>query len=64
LPETPTSSVWTGCSRRGLLEPADLEDAPSNEGRIDYGAVIPFKEAALRRAFETFQKEATSEQEA
>jgi 4-alpha-glucanotransferase len=47
-----------------LLENADLENAPSNDGRIDYGAVIPFKEAALRRAFETFQKGATSEQRA
>jgi 4-alpha-glucanotransferase len=49
---------------QGLLEPADLEGAPTNEGPIDYGAVIPFKEAALRRAFERFREGGNSEQQA
>ena len=40
---------------QGLLEATDLENAPPNGGSIDYGAVISFKDGALRRAFETFQ---------
>ena len=46
---------------QGLLEPADLENAPANDGPIDYGAVIPFKDAALRRAFDKFQTDAAPE---
>jgi 4-alpha-glucanotransferase len=49
---------------QGLLEPADLEGAPTNDGPIDYGAVIPFKEAALRRAFERFEEGGAVEQRA
>lgn len=49
---------------QGLLEPADLADAPANDGPVDYGAVIPFKDAALRRAFERFGADATPEHRA
>lgn len=48
-------------AEQGLLEAADLENAPANDGPVDYGAVIPFKDAALRRAFERFQTDATPE---
>jgi 4-alpha-glucanotransferase len=42
-----------------LLEPADLETAPSfPEGRVDYGAVIKFKKPLLRKSFEIFQRKA------
>ncbi len=44
-----------GLLGQGLLEPTDLENAPPNGGPIDYGAVISFKDGALRSAFETFQ---------
>ena len=47
---------------QGFLMSGDLENAPSNDGPIDYGAVIPFKDAALRRAAEIFHQVATDEQ--
>ncbi len=41
----------------GLLLPADLTDAPAfPEGRVDYGAVIPWKRVLLRRAFNRFRE--------
>ncbi len=41
----------------GLLLPADLADAPPfPQGRVDYGAVIPWKRAWLRRAFHRFRE--------
>lgn len=47
----------------GLLNSEALANPPgSADGRIDFGAVIPFKEAALRQVFDTFQKSATAEQ--
>ncbi len=40
----------------GLLAPEDLTDAPPcPPGRVDYGAVIPWKRALLRRAFARFR---------
>ena len=42
-----------------LLEPADLENAPSfPKDRVDYGAVMKFKLPLLRKSFEIFQREA------
>jgi 4-alpha-glucanotransferase len=39
----------------GLLTPAELDDHPRfPEGRVDYGAVIPWKAALLRQAFRRF----------
>ena len=52
-----------GLLEQGFLTATDLEDAPTNTGTVDYGTVIPFKDAALRRAAETFQKVATEEQQ-
>ena len=52
-----------GLLEQGLLTSADLENAPANTGTVDYGTVIPFKDAALRRAAETFQDVATDEQQ-
>jgi 4-alpha-glucanotransferase len=41
--------------REGLLEDADLADAPvSDAGRVDYGAVIAYKRPLLQRAAERF----------
>lgn len=49
--------------KEGFLTPEALTNAPgSPDGRIDYGAVIPFKEAALGKAFEAFASGATTEQ--
>lgn len=43
-----------------LLEPADLETAPSfPESRVDYGAVIGFKMPLLKKSFEVFKKRAS-----
>lgn len=40
----------------GLLQPDDLADAPHlSDTAVDYGAVIPFKQGVLRRAFAHFQ---------
>ena len=52
-----------GLLEQGFLTATDLEDAPANTGTVDYGTVIPFKDAALRRAAEAFQKVATEEQQ-
>jgi 4-alpha-glucanotransferase len=42
-----------------LLEPADLESAPSfPQDRVDYGAVIKFKASLFRRSFEIFETKA------
>jgi 4-alpha-glucanotransferase len=38
----------------GLLGPADLEGGPGGE-RVDFGAVGPYREARLRRAFDAFK---------
>ncbi|MFW5689348.1 MAG: 4-alpha-glucanotransferase [Spirochaetota bacterium] len=40
----------------GYLEEHDLTDPPDVAGRTDYGAVIPWKSARLRSAFERFKK--------
>src|SRR5262245_20360745 len=47
----------------GLLAPEDLEGAPLLRNvAVDYGAVIPFKLALLRRSFERFSAAATQGQ--
>ena len=47
----------------GLLADEDLFGAPSfPDATVDYGAVIPFKEALLRRSFECFMASAAPEQ--
>jgi len=49
----------------GLLADEDLFGAPSfPDAIVDYGAVIPFKEALLRRSFERFIAAAAPEQRA
>jgi 4-alpha-glucanotransferase len=46
-----------------LLAPEDLTGVPAfQEARVDYGAVIPFKLAALRASFDRFKRVATNEQ--
>lgn len=46
----------------GLLTPDALENPPGAlDGRIDYGAVIPFKEGALRRASTAFAEGAAAD---
>lgn len=45
--------------RDGLLGPLDVLTPRFAAGRVDYGAVIPFKQALLRRAWENFQTSAT-----
>jgi 4-alpha-glucanotransferase len=46
-----------------LLAQEDLADAPAfSDTRADYGMVIPFKLAVLRRSFERFKASATIEQ--
>jgi 4-alpha-glucanotransferase len=46
-----------------LLRPEDLTGLPAfSDAAVDYGAVIPFKLAALRQAFERFKHVATAEQ--
>ncbi|GAB4210590.1 MAG: 4-alpha-glucanotransferase [Roseiflexaceae bacterium] len=46
----------------GLLAEADLVDAPQLPSHaVDFGAVIPFKQAVLRRSFERFSAETTPE---
>jgi 4-alpha-glucanotransferase len=43
-----------------LLLQYDIDTAPFfAEGRVDFGAVIPFKQGLLRRAYERFQAQAT-----
>lgn len=45
----------------GLLTPAELDDHPHfPEGRVDFGAVIPWKMALLRQAFERYLGQASS----
>src|SRR6266540_494247 len=47
----------------GLLADEDLFGAPSfPDAMVDYGAVIPFKDALLRRSFERFMAAAAPEQ--
>src|SRR5256885_2254894 len=47
----------------GLLAPEDLTGLPEfSDARVDYGAVIPFKLAALRKSFNRFKRMATQEQ--
>lgn len=41
--------------RRGWLEESALDGAPSNDGPIDYGAVVNFKNQTLRLAFAGFE---------
>jgi 4-alpha-glucanotransferase len=45
--------------RDGLLGPLDVLTPRFAAGRVDYGSVIPFKQALLRRAWENFQASAT-----
>ena len=47
----------------GVLAPWDLDGAPDlrGHGSVDYGAVIEFKQRALRRAHENFKRKATAE---
>ena len=40
----------------GLLNRPDLDGAPFGQGRVDYGAVIPFKIRILGRAWENFRR--------
>jgi 4-alpha-glucanotransferase len=50
-------------SDQGLLSAGDLTDVPHfDDSRIEFGTVIPFKLAALRRAFEHFKAGAAAEQ--
>jgi len=50
-------------AEEGLLSPADLRDAPSFPAhRVDYGPVIEFKKALLRKSFEQFRGGATPTQ--
>src|SRR5262249_22110280 len=44
----------------GLLGPLDVLTPRFAAGRVDYGAVIPFKQAVLRRAWGNFQASAPS----
>ncbi|HWQ16070.1 MAG TPA: 4-alpha-glucanotransferase [Roseiflexaceae bacterium] len=47
----------------GLLAAEDVADAPGfPDAAVDYGAVIPYKQALLRRAFARFQAAASPEQ--
>jgi 4-alpha-glucanotransferase len=49
--------------REGLLAEQDLADAPAlPDVMVDYGAVIPFKLAVLRRSFDRFKRAASPEQ--
>src|SRR5215213_2912318 len=49
----------------GLLAPEDLTGLPAfSDQRVDYGAVIPFKLAALQKSFDRFKRVATDEQRA
>jgi 4-alpha-glucanotransferase len=44
-----------------LLAPVDLEDAPvGREDRVDYGAVIPWKSAALRASYARYERVASA----
>jgi 4-alpha-glucanotransferase len=44
-----------------LLAPADLEDAPlGREGRVDYGAVIPWKARLLRASYARYEEGASA----
>lgn len=48
---------------QGLLASDDLAGAPQfSDQSVDYGAVIPFKQAALRRSFEHFKHAASQAQ--
>src|SRR6478752_9437101 len=47
----------------GLLAPEDLTGLPAfSNQHVDYGAVIPFKLAALQKSFDRFKRVATNEQ--
>lgn len=49
----------------GLLRPKDLEDRPAfPKGRVDYGAVIPWKRRVLRRAYDTFCRHGSAHERA
>jgi 4-alpha-glucanotransferase len=44
----------------GLLAPSDLNEVPAfSEQQVDYGAVIPFKHALLRKAYQCFASQAS-----
>ncbi|HEU5103094.1 MAG TPA: 4-alpha-glucanotransferase [Roseiflexaceae bacterium] len=46
-----------------LLAPEDLTDVPAfSDQHVDYGAVIPFKLAMLKKSFDRFKRVATNEQ--
>lgn len=46
----------------GLLSQSDLDGAPAfPEDRVDYGPVIEFKSALLKRAYDNFRTEASAE---
>jgi 4-alpha-glucanotransferase len=47
----------------GLLAPEDLTDLPAfSDQHVEYGTVIPFKLAALKKSFDRFKRVATKEQ--
>lgn len=48
----------------GLLESADLAGAPRSSDRVDYGALIPFKMAALHTAAKRFPLRASADRRA
>jgi 4-alpha-glucanotransferase len=49
--------------KEGLLAPEDLTGLPAfSDQHVDYGAVIPFKLAALQKSFDRFKRMAMDEQ--
>jgi len=48
---------------QGLLSSLELADGPRSTNRVDYGAVIPFKMAALRAAAQRFLREASGQRQ-
>ena len=46
----------------GFLEENDLCDCPiENETRVDYGTIIPWKTALLKKAFHAFEQQASAD---
>ncbi|MNS13881.1 4-alpha-glucanotransferase [compost metagenome] len=51
----------TALVEQGWLNEADLKDAPTNDGPVDYGWVFSFKTNMLRRAYTGFKEKASQE---
>ena len=48
----------------GLLEDSDLTDCPPSTDKVDFGPLIPWKQAVLQRGFEKFRRDSPASERA